>query len=98
MHAAHGQMRGDSARTRAKLTLLAYACRVNGNLNLSRAIGDLKYKGNDTLAPKDQIITAQPDIEQVCTAAYSMSAGFAHADRCAVGARQHNSMLCCAIR
>lgn len=41
-------------------------CRVNGNLNLSRAIGDLKYKGNDTLPPKDQIITAQPDIMQVC--------------------------------
>lgn len=39
--------------------------RVNGNLNLSRAIGDLKYKGNDTLDPKDQIITAQPDIKQV---------------------------------
>ena len=38
--------------------------RVNGNLNLSRAIGDLKYKGNDTLSAKDQIITAQPDIIQ----------------------------------
>ena len=36
--------------------------RVNGNLNLSRAIGDLKYKGNDALAPDAQIITAQPDI------------------------------------
>ena len=39
-------------------------CRVNGNLNLSRAIGDLKYKGNGTLPAKDQIITAQPDIIQ----------------------------------
>lgn len=39
-----------------------YARRVNGNLNLSRAIGDLKYKGNDQLAPDAQIITAQPDI------------------------------------
>ena len=36
--------------------------RVNGNLNLSRAIGDLKYKGNQQLLPADQIITAQPDI------------------------------------
>lgn len=36
--------------------------RVNGNLNLSRAIGDLKYKGIKELAPKDQIITAEPDI------------------------------------
>ena len=39
--------------------------RVNGNLNLSRAIGDLKYKGNEQLAPDAQIITAQPDIVKV---------------------------------
>ncbi len=39
--------------------------RVNGNLNLSRAIGDLKYKGNTELHPKDQIITAQPDIRHI---------------------------------
>lgn len=36
--------------------------RVNSNLNLSRAIGDLKYKGNDALPPEKQIITAQPDV------------------------------------
>ena len=42
-----------------------YVCRVNGNLNLSRAIGDLKYKGNEKLAPAEQIITAQPDIVKV---------------------------------
>mmetsp|Transcript_38536 Transcript_38536/g.46580 ORF Transcript_38536/g.46580 Transcript_38536/m.46580 type:complete len:351 (-) Transcript_38536:108-1160(-) len=36
--------------------------RVNGNLNLSRAIGDLKYKSNPDLQAKDQIITAEPDI------------------------------------
>jgi len=40
-------------------------CRVNGNLNLSRAIGDLKYKGNTELPPKDQIITAQPDVRKI---------------------------------
>ncbi|PSC74095.1 phosphatase 2C isoform A [Micractinium conductrix] len=38
--------------------------RVNGNLNLSRAIGDLRYKMNSELEPKDQIITAEPDIMQ----------------------------------
>ncbi len=43
----------------------ACARRVNGNLNLSRAIGDLKYKGNTELPPKDQIITAQPDIMRI---------------------------------
>jgi serine/threonine protein phosphatase PrpC len=36
--------------------------RVNGNLNLSRAIGDLKYKSNKELPPEAQIITAHPDV------------------------------------
>jgi len=36
--------------------------RVNGNFNLSRAIGDLKYKSIKSLPSKDQIITAEPDI------------------------------------
>ncbi|MEW5310575.1 MAG: hypothetical protein WDW38_002361 [Sanguina aurantia] len=39
-------------------------CRVNGNLNLSRAIGDLKYKQNADLPPEHQIITAHPDIRR----------------------------------
>lgn len=36
--------------------------RVNGNLSLSRAIGDLRYKQNPDLERAAQIITAQPDI------------------------------------
>ncbi|KAH3746183.1 Protein phosphatase 2C 2 [Pelomyxa schiedti] len=36
--------------------------RVNGNLNLSRAIGDHDYKRNTTLPDKDQIITCVPDV------------------------------------
>ena len=36
--------------------------RVNGNLNLSRAIGDLKYKTNLGLPAAEQIITAEPDV------------------------------------
>ena len=36
--------------------------RVNGNLNLSRAMGDLEYKKDSTLAPEKQIITVAPDI------------------------------------
>lgn len=39
--------------------------RVNGNLNLSRSIGDLKYKQVPGIAPADQMITAEPDILQV---------------------------------
>lgn len=36
--------------------------RVCDNLNLSRAIGDLTYKKTTTLPPKDQMITAFPDV------------------------------------
>ena len=39
--------------------------RVNGNLNLSRAIGDLKYKTNSGLPANEQIITAEPDVKHV---------------------------------
>lgn len=39
--------------------------RVNGNLNLSRSIGDLKYKQIPGLTPAEQMITADPDIVQV---------------------------------
>lgn len=39
--------------------------RVNGNLNLSRSIGDLKYKQVPGISPARQMITAEPDIKQV---------------------------------
>ncbi len=38
--------------------------RVNGNLNLSRSIGDLKYKQSREVGPAEQMITAQPDIRR----------------------------------
>jgi protein phosphatase 1G len=38
--------------------------RVNGNLNLSRSLGDLKYKCNFDLPQPQQMITADPDIRQ----------------------------------
>ncbi|KAG5867765.1 hypothetical protein JTB14_012382 [Gonioctena quinquepunctata] len=37
--------------------------RVNGGLNLSRAIGDHSYKQNKELSDKEQMITALPDIK-----------------------------------
>jgi serine/threonine protein phosphatase PrpC len=37
--------------------------RVNDNLNLSRAIGDLEYKKNSALRPEQQIISAFPDVK-----------------------------------
>ncbi|KAI6647318.1 protein phosphatase 2C T23F11.1-like [Oopsacas minuta] len=36
--------------------------RVNGNLALSRALGDFTYKHNDALVAEEQIVTADPDI------------------------------------
>ena len=38
--------------------------RVNGNLNLSRSIGDMKYKQVPNIPPSEQMITAEPDIVQ----------------------------------
>jgi len=35
--------------------------RVDGNLNLTRSLGDLKYKHRDHLTPEEQAITANPD-------------------------------------
>jgi hypothetical protein len=39
--------------------------RVNGNLALSRAIGDFEFKQNANLGPKDQIVTAHPDVQKI---------------------------------
>ena len=36
--------------------------RVNGNLALSRALGDFQFKKNSSLGPQAQIITANPDV------------------------------------
>ena len=39
--------------------------RVDGNLNLSRSLGDLKYKINKDLKPEEWPITANPDLKVV---------------------------------
>jgi serine/threonine protein phosphatase PrpC len=36
--------------------------RIDGNLNLSRALGDLRYKRNENLRPHEHAITAFPDV------------------------------------
>lgn len=38
--------------------------RVNANLNLSRALGDLEYKQNSKKKPEEQLIIALPDIKR----------------------------------
>lgn len=40
--------------------------RVNGNLALSRALGDFAFKANYDLPPEEQIVTACPEV-QTCT-------------------------------
>ncbi|KAF9617122.1 hypothetical protein IFM89_034172 [Coptis chinensis] len=42
-----------------------HAGRVNGSLNLARAIGDMEFKQNKFLPAEKQIITANPDINTV---------------------------------
>lgn len=36
--------------------------RVNGNLALSRALGDFEFKQNASLSPEQQIVTADPQV------------------------------------
>ena len=38
--------------------------RVKGNLNLTRGFGDLEYKQNKNLTAEEQMITANPDIQE----------------------------------
>ena len=38
--------------------------RVNGNLALSRAIGDFEFKKSAELPPEQQIVTAYPDVTE----------------------------------
>ncbi|XP_051137480.1 probable protein phosphatase 2C 60 isoform X2 [Andrographis paniculata] len=42
-----------------------HAGRVNGSLNLARAIGDMEFKQNKFLPPDRQIVTASPDVNIV---------------------------------
>lgn len=35
---------------------------MDGNLNLTRSLGDLKYKQRKNLTPEEQAITANPDV------------------------------------
>lgn len=39
--------------------------RINGSLNLTRAIGDMEFKRNNVLPAEEQIVTANPDVNTV---------------------------------
>ncbi|KAJ3389377.1 Protein phosphatase 2C 2 [Entophlyctis sp. JEL0112] len=51
----------ETARIRAAGGYVEFG-RVNGNLALSRAVGDFEFKQNSSLGPEDQIVTVDPDI------------------------------------
>lgn len=55
------QCLGEKARITAAGGFVDFG-RVNGNLALSRAIGDFEFKKSAELAPEQQIVTAYPDV------------------------------------
>jgi protein phosphatase PTC2/3 len=44
------------------VNLTANNCKFKGNLALSRALGDFEFKQTPSIAPEDQIVTANPEI------------------------------------
>ncbi len=52
---------GENARITAAGGFVEFG-RVNGNLALSRALGDFEFKQNFALDAEHQIVTADPDI------------------------------------
>ena len=55
------KMVGEKARICAAGGFVDFG-RVNGNLALSRAIGDFEFKKSADLSPEQQIVTAFPDV------------------------------------
>ncbi|OXV10648.1 hypothetical protein Egran_01600 [Elaphomyces granulatus] len=55
------QNEGEKARIKAAGGFVEFG-RVNGNLALSRAIGDFEFKKSAELSPEQQIVTASPDV------------------------------------
>ncbi|KAG5293484.1 phosphatase 2C Ptc3 [Histoplasma capsulatum G186AR] len=55
------QNEGEKARISAAGGFVDYG-RVNGNLALSRALGDFEFKKSADLTPEQQIVTAYPDV------------------------------------
>ena len=55
------QVAGEKARICAAGGFVDFG-RVNGNLALSRAIGDFEFKKSAELSPEQQIVTAYPDV------------------------------------
>ncbi|KAG8936301.1 Protein phosphatase 2C 2 [Tulasnella sp. 419] len=57
------QNESESSRIKAAGGFVEFG-RVNGNLALSRAIGDFEFKQNTSLGPEKQIVTSDPEITE----------------------------------
>lgn len=60
-HADRDMCPGEKSRITAAGGFVDFG-RVNGNLALSRAIGDFEFKKSAELSPEQQIVTAFPDV------------------------------------
>lgn len=56
---------GEKRRIEKAGSIITPEGRVDGNLNLSRSIGDLRYKKNKDLTPQEHPVTAFPEIKKV---------------------------------
>ncbi|XP_014488600.1 PREDICTED: probable protein phosphatase 2C T23F11.1 [Dinoponera quadriceps] len=56
-------LKDERARIEAAGGFVEYK-RVNGNLALSRALGDFMFKRNERKSPQEQIVTAFPEVQQ----------------------------------
>ncbi|XP_060570103.1 probable protein phosphatase 2C T23F11.1 isoform X1 [Ruditapes philippinarum] len=63
---SHDHKPGNEAETRRIIAAGGWVefNRVNGNLALSRALGDFVFKKNDKKGPDEQIVTAYPDVQE----------------------------------
>lgn len=63
------ELPGEAARIKAgggHIAIMPGGARVNGDLNLSRALGDFRHKQQENVSPEKQIVTASPEVRE-CT-------------------------------
>jgi len=63
------ELPGEAARITAgggNVVVMPGGARVNGDLNLSRALGDFRHKQQQNVAPEKQVVTCNPEIRE-CT-------------------------------
>lgn len=66
--AEHARIRNAGGRLVDKHDGQRKASRINGGLNVSRSIGDFKYKQNESLPANSQMVSCTPEIMNFCRA------------------------------